>query len=195
MARNDDRKDPLEAFVLENHAKFDTEMLPKGIWSAIENRLDEQQTVVLSSVKKTIYWRQYLNIAASALILLSIGAIGGIYFVKQSQIPNTIAQQVDPEYPETEQYYVSKVNSKVKQLAAYPNNKDVEIDLAQIDQFIFDLKTELIQAPKSSREEIVKTMIAHYQIKLDLLDKVLKQLPSQPIIHQQKNQNNEKIDL
>jgi hypothetical protein len=195
MARNDDQKDPLEAFVLENRAKFDTAILPEGIWSAIENNLDTRQESTPVTLTGNRTWRYYLSIAASVTILLGIGAFGGILYVKQSKIPEAIAQQVDPEYLETEQYYVRKVDSKVSQLTAYPHDKDVAIDLAQIDQFILELKTELVNAPKSSREQIVKTMIAHYQIKLDLLDKVMQQLSAQPIIHQQKNQNNEKIDL
>ncbi len=191
---NQGEKDALEKFVAENRANFDTAQLPKGLWENIEGKLGQQQSPGLHHKGSSKTMRYYLSIAASVVILLSIGAFGGIYFTKQAKLSETIAQQVDPEYLETEQYYVGKVNSKVKQLASVKNDPDINVDLAQIDQFITDLKKELINAPKSSREQIVKNLIANYQIKLDLLDKVLHQLPSSTI-HQKENQNHEKVEL
>ena len=191
---NQEAQDSLESFVANNSAKFDTAKLPDGLWKSIEAKLPTPQGTLLTHQKQPKTWRYYLSIAASIVVLLSVGAFGGIYYSQHSKLSETIAQQVDPEYLETEQYYVGKVNSKVKQLASVKNDPDINVDLAQIDQFITDLKTELINAPKSSREQIVKNLIANYQIKLDLLDKVLRQLPSSTI-HQKENQNHEKVEL
>jgi hypothetical protein len=46
-------------------------------------------------------------------------------------------------------------------------------DLQQIDEVQKDLRRELQNAPKSSREEIIQTMIKNYQTKLDILERVL----------------------
>jgi len=137
-----------------------------------------------------------LSIAASIIFLLTVGAFGGVYFSKNYNNDTTLASKIDPDYVDTENFYIRKVGFKLNELSKYNQEEDVKADLNQIDQFIIELKEELQNAPKGGREKILKNMIVNYQLKLEILDKVLQHIERSPEnLENQKNLENEKINL
>lgn len=191
------KKDDLEQFVANNRIDFDSEAVPMGNWEAICEKLsDKEQKNPPLSVSRNQNWKRYIGIAASVILLISVGAFGGIYYSKTIQMENEIASKINPEYNDTENFYIRKVSYKLNELSKFQQNNEVKNDLDQIDLFIQELKKELLVAPKNSKEQIVKNMIANYQIKLDILDKVLQHVQNnQQDSSKLNNQKNEKIEL
>ncbi|MBK8720754.1 MAG: hypothetical protein IPL95_00260 [Saprospiraceae bacterium] len=191
------KKDDLEQFIANNRNDFDSEAVPMGNWEAICEKLSEkEQKNTKLSVSRNQNWKRYLGIAASVILLISVGAFGGIYYSRTNQMENEIASKINPEYNDTENFYIRKVSYKLNELSKFQQNNEVKNDLDQIDLFIQELKKELLVAPKNSKEQIVKNMIANYQIKLDILDKVLQHVQNnQQDSTKLNDQKNEKIEL
>ena len=191
------KKDDLEQFVANNRIDFDSEAVPMGNWEAICEKLSEkEQKNPPLSVIRNQNWKRYIGIAASVILLISLGAFGGIYYSRTNQMENEIASKINPEYNDTENFYIRKVSYKLNELSKLQQNNEVKNDLDQIDLFIQELKKELLVAPKNSKEQIVKNMIANYQIKLDILDKVLQHIQNnQQDSSKLNNQKNGKIEL
>lgn len=191
------KKDDLEQFVANNRNDFDSEAVPMGNWEAICEKLskNEQKNPPLSVIRNQ-NWKRYFGVAASVILLISVGAFGGIYYSRTNQMENDIASKINPEYNDTENFYIRKVSYKLNELSKFQQNNEVKNDLDQIDLFIQELKKELLVAPKNSKEQIVKNMIANYQIKLDILDKVLQHVQNnQQDSTKLNDQKNEKIEL
>jgi len=191
------KKDDLEQFVEKNRNDFDSEAVPMGNWEAICEKLSEkEQKNPPLLVIRNQNWKRYFGIAASVILLISVGAFGGIYYSRTNQMENEIASKINPEYNDTENFYIRKVSYKLNELSKFQQNNEVKNDLDQIDLFIQELKKELLVAPKNSKEQIVKNMIANYQIKLDILDKVLQHVQNnQQDSSKLNNQRNGKIEL
>ncbi len=166
----------LERFVAENREAFDTATPSFRVWSEIDKVLHRQQTQRKLSVAPI--WR-VVRVAASVLILLSVGAMAGIYFT-QSKVAatQTIASlsDISPEYAEMVQYYNEQIDEKVRQVSMETNDKSVLSDLEAIDKTMKELEAELQKAPKGAEEQIISNLIRSYQIKVEILERVLNRI-------------------
>ncbi len=180
--------DQLEKFILEHREDFDDVTPDLKVWGAIHQAL-EQKTVGLSVVNaqhignaKRVWLWSYARYAAAATLLVGIGALGMILF---KQNPASIAshivpsksvalKDVSPEYSEVQQYYVCKIAQQTQEFNAKKYDASIDNDLQQLDQVTAELEAEMVNAPKGSREKIIATMINNYKIKMEILEKVLK---------------------
>ena len=165
----------LEKFIQENREAFDNATPDLRVWATLNQGLDEAvlvpQVAPQAKVIRMPIFANKLRIAASvAGLLLSGIAIG--FFVKSSQKTTTLAS-ISPEYGEMEQYYQQQIEKKTKQLVSLKNVEEVKIDLSHIDTVMEELRNELTNAPKGSREQIIKNMITSYKNKVDILEQVL----------------------
>lgn len=190
-------KSKFEEYIANNRNEFDNKAVPTKSWDTIVQKLEaiEQKKSDHLVVRKSI--RKFsLSIAASIIFLLTVGAFGGIFLSKTYNNKSAIASKIDPDYNDTENFYIRKVGYKLNELSKYNQDEDIKADLNQIDQFILELKEELQNAPKGGREKIIKNMIVNYQLKLEILDKVLQHVQASPEnLSNQKNLENEKINL
>lgn len=166
------RVDRLEQFVEKNRDGLNREIPSLKVWAGIDKDLEARR----SSARIRPIWRA-LSVAASVVALLAVGAVIGMYAYKYShpaQLP-TLAE-IAPEYAELERYYTSQVNNRLQELSRFNQAQTVQPDLQQLDELYQELQKELDQAPKGSEEQIIEAMIRNYQIKLDILERVLEKI-------------------
>jgi hypothetical protein len=166
------RVDRLEQFVGQHRDGLDSQVPSLKVWAEIDRKLEESRP----SARIRPIWRA-LRVAASVVVLLAAGAVIGMYAYKYSnpaQLP-TLAE-IAPEYAELEHYYTSQVNNRLQELSRINQAQTVQPDLQQLDELYQELQKELDQAPKGSEEQIIEAMIRNYQIKLDILERVLEKI-------------------
>ncbi len=163
----------LEQFIDEQRTEFDDAYPSLKLWSNIEKELGSEKN---NTQLKTV--RPWYQIAATVLILVTLGGIGGMYLGRQYQQPTieSILAKVAPEFSETAQYYNQKIDQEYAKFASHIEDPDLDADLAQIDAAMADLREELLHAPEGREEQIVQDLIDNYRLKLQILERVLKHI-------------------
>lgn len=166
--------DKLKKFVNQNRNDFD---------------LHEPPSLNLESLKKAkkgtktrlVPLKRVLQVAAIITIIASIS--GALYINSLTEVhsTNTLATNeslrdfqlsyVSNEMAETETYYIQQVNIKQKQIEQLGFSEDIKEELDLLDEEFNNLKAELGEGVDN--EVIVEKMIMNYQLKLDLLEKIL----------------------
>ena len=77
-------KDQLEQFIQTNRAEFDDARPSLKLWANIERDLDSEIMQPKNQQPKMAWYK----VAAAALVLLTVGGLGGMY-LGQSQSPNS----------------------------------------------------------------------------------------------------------
>ncbi|HMO38892.1 MAG TPA: hypothetical protein PKC76_05080 [Saprospiraceae bacterium] len=171
-----DIPDALERFVTTHRADFDSAMPAFRVWTAIDKTLHPQaghQRPMLVTLRRVV------RMAAAVLLLLGAGAMGGIYFAKtQSASTQTVASlsDISPEYAEMVRYYNREIDRKVQQVSMQNNDPSILRDLEAIDQTMQELEAELQRAPRGAEEQIIANLIRSYQIKVEILERVLNRI-------------------
>ena len=149
-------KKSLEDLIRDNRKEFDDLRAPAHVWNRI----------VSQPVKVHPMWK-WSAIAASALLLLSVGFIIGF---KTQSGPGIKGWD---EYAETEKYYESRINVKMEQIKTLDVSNEVLNDLQVLDDVYHELKTQLLQDPNADAEVLLSTMIRHHQQKLEVMEEIL----------------------
>ncbi|MEM1327512.1 MAG: hypothetical protein AAGI23_16240 [Bacteroidota bacterium] len=169
------KKDQLEQYIQDHRADFDSELPALKNWYHIEKAME-----VAEQGKRRVLWRKRLVRAASILLLLCAGGVIGSLLTQQFQadaMATATESTLPNEVTETERYYQRAVQEKLALLAAYPQeNAEVLADLKDQDAFLAELRLELQQAPQDSEEILLYNIIETYQIKLSILETVLREL-------------------
>lgn len=185
----------LEHFIQSNRADFDTATPSFRVWSEIDKTLHPQQT---QRTFKLVSIRRVLSVAASVLLLLAVGAAAGIYYMKnQVQEMATVAslEDISPEYAEMVRYYDEQIKEKAQQVSLQTSDKTVFEDLKAVDKAMAELENELARAPKGAEEQIVANLIKSYQIKLNLLERVLERIQSVKKDSTKQNQEDDEVSI
>jgi cytochrome P450 len=151
------RQDPLEDFIRDNRASFDDLKAPAGLWS----RIEKKDKPVINLWKMTA-------IAASALLLVAVGYIFGIRAQAKPQIAGW------DEYMEAEQYYQSRIDTKMQEIKALPVSEEVMNDIQVLDEVYEQLRRQLTEDPNANTELLLSAMIRHQQQKLEVMEKILR---------------------
>jgi len=179
-------KDNLEKFIFERRDAFDDQEPPKMTWGKIQQELQKD-----NKVPRRISLWQVVKMASLIVFLISIGIVIGQYSSSNTEIASI--EESFPEFKEAQTYYEFEVDEKLAQLARYSYDNSLEEDMAQLDDFMEELRMELEEAPKGTEELIINAMITNYQTKLDILEKVLESAKS---TNQEKdNSNNDEINI
>jgi hypothetical protein len=186
----------LEDFILENRADFDNETPDLRVWAKLNERLEEKvsESTVSNRPQARIVqmpstlWSNKLRIAASVAGLLMMGI--GIGFYIKSSTNETGLAAVSAEYGEMERFYQQQIEKKTRQLASVKNSEEVKEDLNEIDLVMNELRTELTNAPKGSREQIIRNMITSYKNKMYILERVLDEKQQRQFVQTNTTTNN-----
>jgi hypothetical protein len=171
-------KQSLSTFIQSNRDAFDEATPSFRVWSGIDQALHPQEKKRLASVGNI---RRVLSVAASVLLLLAVGAASGIYYMKtQVNKAAMVAslEDISPEYGEMVRYYNEQISEKTRQVSLQSNDKTVLEDLKAVDKAMAEMEAELQKAPKGAEEQIVANLIKSYQIKLNILERVLERIQS-----------------
>ncbi|MBK8702710.1 MAG: hypothetical protein IPN33_03240 [Saprospiraceae bacterium] len=165
--------DRLEEFIKANREEFDHAVPGLKVWAHLDKNLEQRRS-------RPLALRTYLRAAAAVLLLLVTGGIGGLYLASTFQQKQAIAsvESISPELSEAAKYYDALFEQKYQQLASYPHDESIDADIAQIDQAMTELKQDLLNVPKGSEEQIIQNLIKTYQLKLQILERILDQLES-----------------
>ena len=79
---------------------------------------------------------------------------------------------------EAEAFYAQKVNASILELKKRSSDNSILEDIEELDAAFQELKKELGQSNAFSNEEIVQAMIENYQMKIEILERVLERLPN-----------------
>ncbi|HRW74253.1 MAG: hypothetical protein H6568_07740 [Lewinellaceae bacterium] len=162
--------DDLKSFVDRHREAFDEAPLPDHVWGRIQKEL--QPTDRRQPVRQLRRW----HYAAAATILIAIGIGIGLWFARPGfSVPDAALV----ELRETEAYYQSRVDRSLRQLREAGALPVVAKDLQEMNDYIATLKSELDQVPDAHRQEVIRSIILNYQLKVDLLERILQQTPSQ----------------
>lgn len=168
------KNDQLEQYLADHREEMDIETPALKNWYRIEKELDKKE-----KRRTVVIWRKRLARVAAVVLLLGIGGVIGSLLTQQWQTTHSVAQDVElsDEVLEAERYYEEAVNQQLQRLAAYPEqNAAVIADLKDSDVFLKELKSELANAPEESQEVLLFNIIETYQIKLAILETVLREL-------------------
>lgn len=197
-------QDGLEKFVNHNRAAFDKAVPSPNIWTNLEKELEEtkktndtlNKNAPLSVVKalKTNKRKQlwlYASVAAVSLLLLSIGGAIGSYWANNegSWTQKEVALgDISEEYAEVEAFYTRQISSSLEELKKYNYDKTLLEDLEELDAAFQDLKREMGQATAFTDQEIIQAMVENYQMKIEILERVLERLPRNKAAEQEQQQ-------
>lgn len=181
--------DALENFIKENREAFDSEHPSADLWQRIEASLPEERVVVLRPRSRF----RALRIAAAVLLLIGTGTVLGLFlnpshFGPASGATTFSLAAVAPQHAEAEQFFRRQIAGKVAQLQDAGKAEEVMTDLNQLEKQMEELKKAFQEAPRESREFIIHSMIQNYQLRIELLERVLEEVRSS---HPQNNKDYE----
>jgi len=165
--------DDLKKYTEKHRKDFDVYVFDKDMaWNAIENRLDS------AGEKRTQFpWKSILRVAAIMIFLMTIGF--GYYLNHQRLEINRYGfdlQDLSLDLADTEAYYTMQIDEKLDMIKAAKGNFDSNL-LAQME--IFDADYQLLKKDlkdNADSEEVINAMIEHYRLKLNMLEKILKEI-------------------
>ena len=169
MQQND-----LEKFILDNRDAFDDARPSLKLWANIEKDLNKEKAPSRSLQHR----RPWYQIAATVLVLLSLGGVGGAYLNQQTQQPTaqSMIEEVAPEFSEMEQYYNQRIQENYARLTAHTQDPEIDADLQQLDNAMAELREDLTNAPSGREEMIVQQLIESYRLKLQILERILERI-------------------
>lgn len=183
--------DNLEKYIADNRSAFDSAQPSLDVWAKLNDALDEKQP----KTAKTISLSFYLLRIAAACFLLFIGAFFSYKYWVPRELNELVlsVEELAPEYSEELAIIEQQVNVKLKSLADYESAHTVQDDMLQLDQAFNDLLKELETVPEQQRALVMTAVIENYQTKLNILDKVLKEV--EKLDKQSINLDNEELSL
>jgi len=168
-------EDDLKKYLNDHRAFFENEKPSVDLWSKIEEDLKPDQK------RKSIF--PLLKIAASVLIIMSVGYIG--YNTLNQEDPILADSKNDPiesefknqmsavssDYEEVENYYSSQVNLQMNKLNDYEVDEDLIQEVENLKSEFESLKVEMGKGADQSM--VVEAMINNYRLRLMLLEDLL----------------------
>ena len=165
----------LEKQIQANRQKFDSQEPSTGHMDRFEQRLNKQPSrSLLSRIP-------YALKAAVVLLLVALSSIliyeqARMYYANQRVLS---LQDISVEFGEAEFYYTSLINNKYQEIDRLnmddPKQKEMLMnELEEMDKLFHSLRKDFQSNPNDQR--VINAMISHYQLKLEVLSQIIKQL-------------------
>lgn len=169
--------------IQNNRDMFDSDEPDSGHRERFRQRLENQQ-----KPKQRLNW-QFLFKAAAMLVLVALTSIllYNNFHPNNSHASAPVTDgmrlsDVSPEYEEVETYLQSSVEERMQKLQqiecknADLQKEDVYAEISELDTVYRNLQKELLH--NSNDERIINAMINSYQMKVEVLDKVIQRVNS-----------------
>lgn len=202
--------DELKSFFEQNRNLFDTEEPLAGHFERFQQRLEAEQ-----KQRNRFNYRRILYVAASVVVavVVSVEALSLLLGKGVETIQNEVAElnissadefvrqttqnvksKLNPEYRETQKYYITEVDNRLDQIKAtsMDENQKAELlkELSEMDELFAKLQKELKSSPDN--QVLIEAMINHYKMKIEVMNQIINNLNSIKTLN---TQNNEKVDL
>lgn len=156
----------LEDFIHQNRGAFEEEGPGPRVWAALEKELPAKQPARIVSMMAKHWWKAAIIIA----LVVNAGLLVKFLNTKQE------VAYVVPEMEEMQVYYTSKIEQKLEELNKIPAEQlgldsTTREELKLRNETYLLLEKELVSNP--GNERIRAAMVRYYQMKLELLDKIL----------------------
>lgn len=177
----------LEKYIMDHREAMDTEEPATGHVHRFSKKLKES-----GGRKLRINFRHALQIAASIALIIA----SGIVIVRSGKGGSKVAENpVTDEFHETTVFYARQVDQRYEDISGYTigtqeERKILMEELSEMDTYYRDLLDELDANPGDER--VMNALIRHYQLKLEVLDRIVAQLEQ---IKNSNSYNNEKTTL
>lgn len=136
-------------------------------WDNISERLDDKQKSHLKVPIKYV-WR------IAAVFVITLGFT--FYMTWLNIAEDNLDAIASTELAEADEYYGGLISTKVLQIRNSNSTIDQDIfrDIDALDQAFVELKEDL--KDNADNEEVVNAMILNYKIKLEILEKIIKEM-------------------
>jgi len=171
--------DKLEKFITQNKESFNDSDPNPLIWFEVEKKLD--------SGKKAKVRRLYriVAVAASFIIVLGFGMLIGANLNSSSDADLLAENEQYQEFQQAESYFQKQVNVKLDLIEEHPESQEVKDDLTQLDAVYNEMKAELLSSPNKDNSAIIQAMIENYQIRINMLEKILNNINDKTQYHEE----------
>jgi hypothetical protein len=164
-----------EKQVRDNRQKFDSQEPSSGHMERFEQKLRNRHS-------RSLFSRiPYVLKAAVVLLLVALSSIliyeqARIYYQTQRVLS---LHDISEEFGEAEFYYTSLINNKYQQINGLniddPKQKEIlMIELEEMDKLFHSLQKDFQANPADER--VINAMISHYQLKLEVMSQIIRQL-------------------
>jgi len=160
----------LEKYIMNKRSEFDSDMPDPGHFERFNEKLSGRVPV------RRINVRHALQMAASVAIIVASGWI----IIDKSTSGDKVARSESPAMTiEAEDYYIHQVSNKYEQIEGFAFESEHEKtillkELKEMDIYHQKLMDDLKANPSDQR--VVNAMISHYQMKLEIMDQIIRQL-------------------
>jgi hypothetical protein len=175
-----------EDFISQHRPDFEEQGPGPGIWAQLEKELAPPKKGLVHMLGR--HW-----LKAAAVLVLVVNSVMIFQFLQMKKAQHL--ENVSPELQDAKMYYTSQIEQRLTAIKAYPSSvvgldSSARKELELRNETYQVLEAELIQNP--GNERIKAAMIHYYQLKMDLLDKILDELrEKQPATQKQPNYERE----
>lgn len=168
----------LKKYIRKNRDSFDEKEPLEGHFDRFRQKMESRKPARKVNL--------FMVAAAAAIAgFVLTGTIGVLY--NSSSLNRLNSKElslsvISPELKEVEDYYQSQINARYNEINTLKKSTSPEIE-TEVNKAIDDmdlgykiLKKDLSKSPK--QERIVNAMIQQYQVRIDMLDQILKTLQS-----------------
>jgi len=181
--------DELKILIDDNKQMFDSAEPIAGHFDRFQAKLKQEEKKVID-----FSWKSMLKVASVAILVV----LSGLYIKDQlfKFVPELPITQVNKEFNETEEYYISLVNQQIGELEQMDNtlSKEQHImlkgEMTKMDNMYKKLQIDLEAMPNDPR--IMQAMLQHYQMKIEVLNRIINNLNN---VQQLNYPNHESIEL
>lgn len=164
-------EDKLERFIRDNRERWDDKKAPDNTWANILNKLPQNP----ESDKKI--WKK---IALALTLFLAMLILYLILTPRADSSDNQPTQLLEyaeiPDFKETEEFYMSAIFASQQEVYEQHIDATLEQDLSLLDQSTKELREEYLSAQGAYKESILRSIILNHQMKLQILERVLKNI-------------------
>ena len=166
----------LKKYIRKNRDSFDEKEPLEGHFDRFRQQLEARKPA-----RKVNLFMVAAAAAVAGLILT--GTLGILYnnsSLSRNNSNGLSLSVVSPEFKEVEDYYLGQINTKYNQIKSLKENSSPEVEseinktISDMDLGYYLLKKDLSNSPK--QERIVSAMIQQYQVRIEMLDQILKTL-------------------
>jgi hypothetical protein len=157
--------DAFEKYIITHREEFDEHAPDPRIWSRIQKQLPR------SGRDPVVMWK-WIAVAAVGLVLILSGVIAGLY-IGHSGYEDSAEYA---EFKMSEKYYAAQFSERMATLAKYHPDPAVNRDIQELTELYNELSEELVAQSNPNKEQIIQAMIANYQTRIDLLERVLSRI-------------------
>lgn len=180
--------DELKTLIESNRELFDSAEPEIGHFERFEQKLRQQQT----TKTRTIIWPTLLKVASVSILII----LSGLYVTEHFILTKFPAAQQNVEFNEAHKYYIQVVDQKIGEIEHLQKQMSPEQqkilmnELTEMDNLYKKIQQDYKEMPNDPR--IIQTMIQHYRMKVDVLNRIINDLQN---VKQINSSNHESIQL